>query len=93
MPEAASNGLVAIIAGSDTTSVALTGIFYHLLKNPQYYARLRKELDEAFPPGEVEPFDASRLAELKFLNAVMYVYLLLLITFSCCAEFDIFLIE
>ena len=38
-------------AGSDTTAIALRAIFYYLLKNPQYYARLRQEIDEAEAKG------------------------------------------
>jgi len=34
-------------AGSDTTAIALRAIFYYLLKNPTYYAKLRNEIDEA----------------------------------------------
>lgn len=65
------SGELAIVAGSDTTSTTLSGIFYYLLTNPEYYIRLRKEVDEAFPPGEGEPYDGTKLAEMKFLNAIM----------------------
>lgn len=71
LSEVVVSGELAIVAGSDTTSTTLSGIFFHLLSNPQYYGRLQKEVDEAFPPGEGEPFDGTKLAEMKFLNAVM----------------------
>lgn len=67
-----------MIAGSDTTSTTLSGLFYNLLSHPQEYARLQKELDTAFPPGEGDPFDTTKLADLPFLNAVMCVLLLAL---------------
>lgn len=35
-----------IVAGSDTTATSLSGILYHLLKNPQALHRLRQEVEE-----------------------------------------------
>lgn len=48
-------------------------MFYYLLTHPECYQRLRAEVDEAFPPSDVEPFDGTKLAEMKYLNAVMLV--------------------
>ena len=64
-----------IVAGSDTTSTTLSGLFYYLLSNPHVYRRLQREIDTAFPPGEGDPFDTLKLSELPFLNAAMYVFL------------------
>lgn len=64
---------VAIVAGSDTTATTLSYLFYYLLANPEVLKRLRLELDEAFPVGEGDPFDFTRLSELPILNAVMSV--------------------
>lgn len=69
--EIISDGALAMIAGSDTTSTVLSSLFSLLLRNPKEYARLQKEVDEAFPPGEGDPFDTTKLAEMPFLNAVM----------------------
>ena len=69
--EIISDGLLAIVAGSDTTSTTLSGLFYYLLSNPLDYERLQNELDSAFPPGEGNPFDSTKLSGLPFLNAVM----------------------
>lgn len=69
--ELAVNGEVAIIEGSDTTATTLSGVLYYLMANPEYYARLKKEVDETFPPGEAGPFDGPHLAQMNFLNAVM----------------------
>ncbi|KAH8107519.1 high nitrogen upregulated cytochrome P450 monooxygenase 2 [Phellopilus nigrolimitatus] len=69
--EIISNGALAIVAGSDTTSSTLGGIFYYLLTHPDVYKRLQKEVDAVFPPGEGDPFDATKLIEMPFLNAVI----------------------
>ncbi|THH05653.1 hypothetical protein EW145_g4639 [Phellinidium pouzarii] len=66
-----SDGGLAIVAGSDTTATVLSGIFFFLLTNPSVHARLQQEIDAAFPLGEGEPFDATKLAEMSFLNAVI----------------------
>ncbi|KAL5522514.1 hypothetical protein ACEPAG_8530 [Sanghuangporus baumii] len=69
--EIISDSGLAIIAGSDTTSTTLSGLFYYLLSNPLEYKRLQHEIDTAFPPGEGDPFDTTKLAEMPFLNAVI----------------------
>ncbi len=59
------------MAGSDTTSVALTSIFYCILTNPAVYATLLAEVDKYYPPGE----DASVTTHhrnMPYLQAVMY---------------------
>lgn len=58
--------------GSDTTSNTLTNTFYYLLANPDVYKRLEKEVDDAFP-AQFDNFDAGVLANLPFLQAVLYV--------------------
>jgi len=65
--EVAQDGVLAIIAGSDTTSGVLTAIIYYLLLNPAAYERLQEEVDCAFPIGE-EPLDAEKLSRLEWLN-------------------------
>ena len=66
-----SDGILAIIAGSDTTSSVLGGIFLNLLSHRDVYDRLRLEIDSAFPPGESDVFDAAKLGAMPLLNAVM----------------------
>ena len=66
-----SNAITAMLAGSDTTAIALCNVFYCLLAHPEVYERLREEVDSAFPPGSGDPIDASKLAGLSYLNAVM----------------------
>ncbi|KAI1783613.1 cytochrome P450 [Ganoderma leucocontextum] len=66
--EAESN--VAIIGGSDSTSITLTFAIYFLLTNPEYYDRLRKELDGAFPDPTCS-LSLKKLADLVFLDGVI----------------------
>ncbi|KAI9069564.1 cytochrome P450 [Trametes sanguinea] len=68
--ETVSNGTLAMIAGSDTTSIALSNLFYFVLSDPDVYARLRAEVDRFFPPGE-DPLETKQHATMPFLNAVI----------------------
>lgn len=59
-------------AGSDTTSIALSSILYHLLKSPSVYERLVTEIDEATRSGALSQQHNVHYAEiikLPFLNA------------------------
>jgi cytochrome P450 len=62
-------GGLAIIAGSDTTSSAITHLFYFLMCNPTAYKRLQAEIDEL---GD-DILDGTKLAHLPYLNASMFV--------------------
>ena len=64
--------MLAIIAGSDTTSSVLTAFFYYLLLNPEAYRRLQEEVDSAFTDGE-EPLDAVKLSHMEWLNGCLWV--------------------
>lgn len=77
MGNVTSDGLLALIAGSDTAATALSHIFYFLLRNPACYQRLQREIDETFPRGE-DTMDFTKQTEMPYLNACMYV----LFTFS-----------
>lgn len=63
--------LIAVGAGTDTTSSALAGVFFYLLSDRTVFDRLQKEVDSVFPPGEGAPFDAVKLANMPYLNAVV----------------------
>jgi cytochrome P450 len=65
-----SDGLLATVAGSDTTATTLTAMWYYLLLNPTKFDRLQKEVDTYFPPGE-EPVDFTRMVNMPYLNACM----------------------
>ncbi|KAK4096345.1 cytochrome P450 [Parathielavia hyrcaniae] len=53
--------LLNLIAGADTTAITMRALFYHLLKNPQTYARLQADVRAAFPrPFEPAPYAKAR---------------------------------
>ncbi|KAI9445854.1 high nitrogen upregulated cytochrome P450 monooxygenase 2 [Lactarius psammicola] len=64
----AMEGLLAIIAGSDTVNGSLSCALYYLVCNPAVYGRLQEEVDAAFPSGE-EPLDVAKLSYMEWLNA------------------------
>lgn len=65
-----ADGMVAIIAGSDTTATMLSHLLYFMLRYPQCGERLQKEIETTFPHGE-DPVDFARLGEMPYLNACM----------------------
>ncbi|EKM54122.1 uncharacterized protein PHACADRAFT_257741 [Phanerochaete carnosa HHB-10118-sp] len=65
----AVDGMLAIIAGGDTTATTLSHLFYFLLRYPTYFERLRKEIDEAFPHGEDSSLNFTKQASMPLLNA------------------------
>ncbi|PPQ88069.1 hypothetical protein CVT25_013677 [Psilocybe cyanescens] len=65
--EVTSDGGLAIIAGSDTTSSALTHFFYFLLSSPNAYKRVLAEVDEL---GD-DVLDTSKHARMIYLNAAI----------------------
>ncbi|KAL1938654.1 hypothetical protein VTO73DRAFT_11469 [Trametes versicolor] len=69
-PETVSNGVLAMIAGADTTSIALSNLFYFVLADRTVYERLQAEVDRYLPPGE-DPLDTKHHASMPFLNAVI----------------------
>lgn len=68
--ELLADGMLAIIAGSDTTATMLSHLFYFMLRHPQCAERLRKELAATFPHDE-DPINFARLGEMPYLNACM----------------------
>ncbi|KIV98824.1 uncharacterized protein PV09_09396 [Verruconis gallopava] len=46
--------LSMILAGSETTAISLSAIFYYLLKNPSAYKKLMHEIDEAVKSGLID---------------------------------------
>ncbi|KAI0034107.1 cytochrome P450 [Vararia minispora EC-137] len=71
MPPSIANvcaeGTLAIVAGADTTSTTMTGVFYNLLRRPEAYRRLRQEIEAMFPDRE-EPLDSGKLGRMEWLN-------------------------
>nr|GAT50702.1 predicted protein [Mycena chlorophos] len=68
MPEVVADGVLAVVAGSDTTSVALSTLIWCLLTNPEIYARVQAEVDTVFPDVD-GALDTSKHDELKLLSA------------------------
>lgn len=64
-----------VVAGGDTAAVAMSHLCYFMMRNPHCLDLLRKEIDETFPSGE-GLIDFTRLAEMPYLNACMWVCLL-----------------
>ncbi|OJT05136.1 Cytochrome P450 67 [Trametes pubescens] len=64
------DGVLAVIAGADTTSSALTSIFYCLLTNPDACQKLQAEIDQFYPPGE-DPCDIKHHLNMHYLTAVI----------------------
>ncbi|KAJ7624327.1 cytochrome P450 [Mycena polygramma] len=64
----AADGLVAVVAGSDTTAAALSSFVWFILSNPEYYTRLQHELDDVYVEGD-DPFDVGKHDQLHFLSA------------------------
>ncbi|KAJ3018977.1 hypothetical protein NUW54_g201 [Trametes sanguinea] len=68
--ELETDAIVAIIGGSDNTSITTSLAIFYLLTHPEYYRRLRSEVDEAFPDS-MASFQTEELAALPFLNGVI----------------------
>lgn len=70
IPVAVSDGVLAVIAGSDTVAAALTALWHFLLREPSAFERLRIEVESYFPHGD-EPLDFSKMANMPYLNGCM----------------------
>ncbi|KZP25877.1 high nitrogen upregulated cytochrome P450 monooxygenase 2 [Athelia psychrophila] len=68
MPVVFSDGGLAIVAGSDTTSTTLSVLWYFLLVHPEHFQRLRAEIDQFFP-DRADTIDFTKMAGMPFLNA------------------------
>ncbi|TBU25227.1 high nitrogen upregulated cytochrome P450 monooxygenase 2 [Dichomitus squalens] len=64
------DGVLAIVAGSDTTSTALTSLFYCLLTHPKAYAAVVTEVDNCFSEGETTLTTACH-GKLPYLDAAI----------------------
>ncbi|KAJ7080336.1 high nitrogen upregulated cytochrome P450 monooxygenase 2 [Mycena belliarum] len=68
--EVVADGVLSVIAGSDTTSTALSCLVCLLLSNPEAYRRVQAEIDYVYPDGE-SSLDALKHSELQFLTACL----------------------
>ncbi|KAF2757815.1 benzoate 4-monooxygenase cytochrome-like protein P450 [Pseudovirgaria hyperparasitica] len=65
-----------VFAGSETTAISLSAVFYYLLRNPIAYNKLMAELDAAVLDGTIESRDNglvswSESQKLPYLDAVI----------------------
>ena len=60
--------LTMLVAGHETTATALSWVTHRLTRHPLVLRRVQRELDEAFPDGDVDP---DRVQELEYLDAVI----------------------
>jgi cytochrome P450 len=59
-------------AGSDTTAISLSSIFYHLMRYPECYKKLQDEIDTAAKEGRIsDPITFKEAQELRYLQAVI----------------------
>ncbi|KAL0937372.1 Versicolorin B desaturase 1 [Colletotrichum truncatum] len=64
-----ANATMFMVAGTETTATVLSGVSYHLMRNPRVYGLLTKEIRAAF--SRTEDMTTDRLAKLEYLNAVL----------------------
>ena len=69
-PIVVSDGVLALIAGSDTTAIVTAMTVYSLLRNPTAYKRLQQEVDRFYPRGE-DSLDSKHYKNMTYLEAVM----------------------
>lgn len=64
-----SNASVFMIAGTETTATALSGVTYYLLRNPSAMEKLKKEIRTSF--SSFADLHLEKLAQQKYLMAVL----------------------
>ncbi|KAL6157922.1 hypothetical protein ACJQWK_07420 [Exserohilum turcicum] len=65
-----------VFAGSETTAISLSAVFYFLLKHPHVYKKLMQEIDNAVAEGNIESrpektVSWSEAQKLPYLDAVI----------------------
>lgn len=71
MQQLVDDGVLAIVAGADTTSSALSSLFFSLVTHRDVYDRLQAEVDRFYPQGE-NTGDTKHHRDMHYLTAVMY---------------------
>ncbi|THH23115.1 hypothetical protein EUX98_g8060 [Antrodiella citrinella] len=66
----ASDAVLAVVAGSDTTSVVLSNALFYVLNDREVYAKLKAEVDLYYPPGE-NACDTKHYGKMVYLDAVL----------------------
>lgn len=68
-PEMVTNGSLLIVAGSETTATALSGVTYLLLKNPRVMQKLQEEVRNTFQSeGQITLENCNKL---EYIHAVL----------------------
>ncbi|EJD51349.1 cytochrome P450 [Auricularia subglabra TFB-10046 SS5] len=67
----AFEGILAIVAGSDTTATAMACGMYHLINNPDCLAKAREEIDRVVEAGQTPWLDADCHDSLPYLASCM----------------------
>ncbi|EFQ36365.1 cytochrome P450 [Colletotrichum graminicola M1.001] len=67
MGEQYVNATVIMLAGTETTATALSGVIFFLTKNPEILKTVREEVQSTF--GSIEDMTLDKLARAKYLNA------------------------
>ncbi|KAL3473703.1 cytochrome P450 [Aspergillus californicus] len=62
-----ANSQVFMVAGTETTATALSGLTYHLLLNPEKMEKINREVRETFQRND--DIDIGTLAQMQYLNA------------------------
>ena len=70
MTELVNHGILAVVAGTETTAIGMTCLFYGILTNPEIYATLEAEVDK-FCHGSQPQTDTSQHSDMYYLEAVM----------------------
>jgi hypothetical protein len=65
--EMIANAGLFIVAGSETSATLLSGLFFHLLKNPEYFSKLKDEVRSSFNTADDMTFQKE--AKLPYLQA------------------------
>ncbi|KAJ7137801.1 cytochrome P450 [Mycena epipterygia] len=68
LENSAADGIIGIVAASDTTASALSSLVWFLLSDPECYRRVQLELDTVFVDGD-NPLDVSKHTQLQLLSA------------------------
>ncbi|KAF7307956.1 hypothetical protein MKEN_01156800 [Mycena kentingensis (nom. inval.)] len=73
LARSASDGIVAIVAASDTAAAVMSSFMWRLLQEPEVYALIREELDRVFADVAMDDLDAlceeDKQQELVYLCA------------------------
>lgn len=65
--------LSMVLAGSETTAISLSSIFYHLLRNQRCYRTLMEELNRAVEEGVIPPPTTSEIITWKTSQILPYL--------------------